>query len=286
MTRPHCCGFTLAELLVVLGVVIVLVSIFVPFIRARNEVAYRDVCASNLRQLHQAFRDYFATNDYLYPRTKADPTSGSWTAFTGPDDANPFADNSTVAANDVTASLFLLVRNKHITDLNRFICPSSGDVADRISNPSLRSNFRSGRNLSYGYASPFSLVPEYRLNDTMPARCAILADKAPAGLEATLSTASSKSDPFQIRKLNSMNHRGAGQNVLFADGSVRFETSPFCGVQKDSGVANWGDNIFSALAAKPLTQEVPHDQAGIYSTQSSPSYQYDSLLVPAADFAK
>jgi len=279
-------GFSLAELLVVLGVAVVLISIFVPFVRSSREASHRSRCEDNLRQINDAFRLYFRASDFNYPRTRASTETAAWTAFTGPDDANPFADDSKVAVNDVTASLFLLVRSKHITDLNVFVCPSSSDYSDEVKDASKRSNFRSTRNLSYGYALPFSLVPEYRLNDTMPARCAILADKAPAQLSDTLSSTSSNAGAFRLRYLNSPNHRGAGQNVLFADGSVRFEITPFCGVTKPDHLTDPGDNIFSALSDSPLTTQVAHDSPGVASPAAGPSYAYDSVLVPASDFSR
>jgi len=47
-------GFTLVELLVVLAVVVLLVALLVPAVQSAKQKAQTVVCASNLRQLHQA----------------------------------------------------------------------------------------------------------------------------------------------------------------------------------------------------------------------------------------
>jgi len=272
-------GFTIAELLVVLGITVVLISIFVPFVRSSREASHREMCAKNLSDIQKAFVGYFQINNFNYPRTRADAQSAKWTAFSGVDAVNAFADDSAVAVNDVSASLFLLVKSQLIQDLSLFICPSSSDIADSVKDLNRRSNFRSPANLSYGYASPFSLADGYRLNDTLPARFAILADKG----SRPDSTIAPDAGPFVLRSLNSPNHKGAGQNVLFADGTVRFEITPYCGVTRNDAP---GDNIYTALSEQPLTTQVAHDAPGIYSPTAGPSYTYDSLVVPADGFSK
>jgi len=60
-------GYTLTELLVVLGVVALLAALLLPaFARARED-ARASACASNLRQLHAAFVMYAADHDDALP---------------------------------------------------------------------------------------------------------------------------------------------------------------------------------------------------------------------------
>jgi prepilin-type N-terminal cleavage/methylation domain-containing protein/prepilin-type processing-associated H-X9-DG protein len=60
-------GFTLVELLVVVGIVAVLISLLLPALGRARENARRTACASNLRQLATAFVMYFGDNRQRYP---------------------------------------------------------------------------------------------------------------------------------------------------------------------------------------------------------------------------
>lgn len=55
-------GFTLVELLVVMGVIAVLIAIAVPALRGARSAALRIACQQNLRSLHLATQGYL--NDY------------------------------------------------------------------------------------------------------------------------------------------------------------------------------------------------------------------------------
>lgn len=276
-------AFTLLELIAMILVVGLLLATFIPYAYSLRENAHRATCADQLRRINGALTAYASQNDKFYPRTRFDPERGNaWTSFTGADDPNPFSETSTVQPNDVTASLWLLVRatasDSEPLEPRMFVCPSSDGVIDDEPNPGARSNFRSPRNLTYSLATPFSSIENYQLNDTWPARFALLADQAPNLTHQRIWRAGSG---LKLASLNSPNHGGAGQNVLFADGSVRFESTPYCGVARPDALA--GDNIYTALERKPLVVEVPPDDPGVVVNQEiGPSYRYDSVLVPAA----
>ena len=60
-------GFTLVELLVVIGLIAVLVALLLPALSRARESANRTACASNLRQLGTAFMMYAGDNRYRFP---------------------------------------------------------------------------------------------------------------------------------------------------------------------------------------------------------------------------
>ena len=139
MTRWHArrSGFTLMELLVALGILAVLIGILAPKVARMREVERRTRCTDNLRKLGWAMSQYGKDSRDELPRVIYDQAQHprSFTAFTGPDASSPFTADSTVAPNDVTASLWLLIRGGYISSEYApasavFICPSSGDSPD------------------------------------------------------------------------------------------------------------------------------------------------------------
>jgi prepilin-type N-terminal cleavage/methylation domain-containing protein/prepilin-type processing-associated H-X9-DG protein len=276
-------AFSLIELLVVLAVLAILVSILAPVILRSRETDRRVRCVDNLRAVQQALAAYASVNGKNLPRVTYEPSRAAtgYVAYTGPDSPDPFARGSQVRPNDVTASLWLLVRAKLVPP-GRFICPSTGDRAD-AGPVDQRSNFGGPRRLSYSYASPFSAAPAYRLNsDLLKPDFAVVADKNPgtAGGDDVTGPAYD-AGPFALAKANSNNHNKAGQNVLYADGHVQFQSTPYCGV----GAGLVRDNIYTALSASPLPEapEPPVAGMGVIARDLGAAWAGDSFLVPTDD---
>src|SRR5205823_2328957 len=117
-------AFTLIDLCVVLVVVVVLLAM-APAILFRVEgESQKSLCSRNLSAIGDAMRQYALMNNGSFPRTRCDRKSSVLTQYTGANSPDSFAANGP-AANDVTASIFLLMKTIDLPP-KLFICPNSG----------------------------------------------------------------------------------------------------------------------------------------------------------------
>ena len=77
MKRRNPIGFTLVELLVVIGIIAVLIAILLPALTRARDQAQTIQCQSNLRQLHNAFVIYSGMfHNYCIPAQAGNGTIG------------------------------------------------------------------------------------------------------------------------------------------------------------------------------------------------------------------
>jgi prepilin-type N-terminal cleavage/methylation domain-containing protein len=76
--RPSRCGFTLVELLVVIGVVVLLAALLLPAFARAKEKAKRIRCLSNLKQISAALH-LFVNDNEVYPWRLSPSSGGSQT---------------------------------------------------------------------------------------------------------------------------------------------------------------------------------------------------------------
>jgi len=248
-------GFTLIEVLVVIGIIGLLMAILLPTLERVRHQSYIVKCAANLHALGQGLHVYANENHGAYPRT-AYLAGAPYTKGTGSAGADPFTAGGP-ATNDLTAPLFLLLRTQKIPPVT-MICPYNDVNVFTADTAQLdqHSNFTDyTKNLGYSYANPYpsaAAEKDYHLTDHLLADFAVMADlnPGPKGYNGDFTSVTATSPWSKKKKLNSDNHEEGGQNVLYIDGHVDWKTTVFAGPN--------GDNIFTTadgqMEASPVNR--------------------------------
>jgi prepilin-type processing-associated H-X9-DG protein len=189
--------------------------------------------------------------------------------------------------------MFLILKNEDLTAAV-FTCPSANQTPDPLAKsagagipagPQSYYSFESIQQyVSYSMQVPFpstaAAASGFKWNTTLSSDFALFADinpgvkGGPPSQMNNVTAVSPTSSRAQMQAGNSNNHQNEGQNVLYGDGHVDFNQSPFCGPLRSMGTnMTWNDNIYTA----------GQGQTGGKAEGSLPLDQLDNILLPTDD---
>src|SRR6516164_5358779 len=119
-------GFTLVELLVVIGIIAVLIGILLPALNRARQNAKRVECAAYLRQIGIAAIAYANDNRGMLPPKRLDDGTATYT----PAFAALYALDNKDGPPDSGSSVGRLVARKYLTNTKIEMCPSAQDLGD------------------------------------------------------------------------------------------------------------------------------------------------------------
>lgn len=304
-------GLTLSELVVVVLAVLLLVGVLMPGLSRSRQTMVRLLCQSNLEGIGRAMAAFANDNAGRYPRAGCEASIWSTTgniwdwapvrfrppgqlsredvAFEVTRDENGEVDVAGGGQGHatITSSFYMLIRYSMATP-KQFVCKGDvGAVEWRIEEePGARKmgyymtrgfDFGSGdviwpgEVVTYSYHIPYSLVGSvhtFVITDLSNPASPVCADRNPY---LDKNAPEPPGEPNGIRSFNSASHLGRGQNVLYKDGHVKFETSPIVGLAGDNIYTyrlSWGED--ATLGTGPVSDGDP---------MAYPLDESDALLV-------
>jgi prepilin-type N-terminal cleavage/methylation domain-containing protein len=271
-------GFTVVELLVVVAIIVTLMAILLPNLAAALERARQATCAANLRSIGQSIKVYSSGNRGRWP-TVFNDDSTDWGESAWDDENTLITDfqedvepeNLDVFTCNLSC-LYILIR-KGMSKPGVFICPSSDQEEDtELDDPEDVYSFRDLKHVSYSYQNQIGGAT----TDSVDADLVVAADMNPLrpDMEMEKSTRAEDRNKDNRCELNSPNHDFEGQNCLYADGHVLWQTTPYQGIGRN--------NIWVASEYDPENDppwEEDEDDSS-YDFTSPKANRKDTFLVP------
>ncbi len=247
MTKERVKGFTLVELMVVMGIIALLMGILMPVYTGVRERARQRTCGQSMASIGRGMMQYSNLTNAaclmlpLVDSNNSDPCVKIPSSFTGTNDPNiPLADFPGGTVNAMQNFWLMLVQG--MCQENHFQCPSDEGYQPR---KTLASG--NGTDKKYGWTSmnqfSFGVQWCYSSSDsnnkalncdptttTMDEAAVIMADRNPGGSIGTT---------VQGTAIKPSNHPKDGENVMVRGGGVKFY-----GKTIDSAAGREGDDIY------------------------------------------
>lgn len=220
------------EIAAVAAMIVLAVGIGVPGLVQMRDRAQRTACSWNLGQVGRGMQTYATAFADSLPFVGFNRQS-SW---------QPTREPGIVHVPN-RQHLYPLLVTGNVPEPSWLICPSGSGVPMSPALVKSKAGFVEASNISYATQNMAGVRPSVRNLPNMP----LIADDNPIFDDGVPSfdlaaRTLGLSDPSQS---NSAAHRFAGQNVLSADGTVRWTTTPLAGVH--------GDNIWTLQGAQRYT---------------------------------
>jgi hypothetical protein len=251
----------------IMGIVVPVLAFFgmsmltLPALSKSRQLAFRMACGTNLSGLGKAMIIY--SNDYDDELPRSGGRNSVWASVipnwraTNRFAAYGLAPDGSGGAGSISSCFYLLVKYAEVTPKS-FVC--KGDFGTTEFDPAEAPHFAGdtdivdlwdfgtdstwggGHHCSYSYHMPFGL---YALTAQSEPGMAVAADRNP-WMDSPSAAAKNMFGWFYpdggreaIKAGNAIAHQEDGQNVLFLDCHVGFETKPFCGINDDNIYTYW-----------------------------------------------
>jgi prepilin-type processing-associated H-X9-DG protein len=244
-------ALTLIDLLAIFAIFLLLFILLMPQ-RGGNYPSNRTFCGTRLNGLYKALNAYSVDNRELFPTVGALQPTGTAIGFA---EGDRLSGSGARLDNNVTAPLWTIVRDASVSPKN-FVCPSNktaredpltvdGTPTGQPAPLNMTNDFFAAAHLSYSI-----------INTHHPAYSRHWGPNTSADW---------------VMMSYDTTHKTEGQNIMFGDGHVSFDTDPFVGPS--------GDNVFAMVKGGKNVPPTLSNSDGDAATDPEVA-KYDVALLP------